>query len=134
MNCILETGIHINELEMVQNRAIRWIFGKSPREKLSVTALRKQLSLQTLEQRRRHSRLCLFQKVVHGHVVVTVEDLGLELSEERNHIHDHTYTHRHKGQKSMVARTVPIWNKLASSLVEASSPETFKSGLEALCP
>ena len=85
-----QTAALKKDLEMVQNRAIRWIFGKSPREHVSVTGLRKELSWHTLEQRRLHSRLCLFYKMVNGEVVVTASDVGLESADIRtrtNHKH-----------------------------------------------
>ena len=133
-----QTAVLKKELENIQNRAIRWIFDKSPRERVSVTRLRKEIPLHTLEQRRLHSRLCLFYKIVNGEVVVTSADVGLALSVDRTHIHKrHEQTYRHilfKGGGSTIPRTVPAWNKLPRALVQASSTDTFKSGLEALCP
>ena len=103
-------------------------------KRVSITGLRKELGWHTLEQRRLHSRLCLFYKMVNGEVVVTVSDVGLEQADERTR----TY-HRHKfrqkgGGLGMVARTVPAWNQLNPSIAEAQTLDSFKSGLDALCP
>jgi len=62
--------------EQVQHRAIRWIQGVGPHQTCSITQLRKELELQTLEERRLQQRLILFYKVINGEVVVTVDDLG----------------------------------------------------------
>ena len=132
-----QTAVLKKELESIQNRAIRWIFGKSPRERVSITGLRRDLSWHTLEQRRYHSRLCLFYKIVHGEVVVTVSDVGMEPvdSERKQANHNLMFKHRKGGSRSgTVARTIPAWNKLDQKLVEASSLDIFKSGLDALCP
>ena len=68
----------------------------------------------------------------------THTDVGLALSDDRTHTHKrHEQTYRHilfKGGGSTIPRTVPAWNKLPRALVQASSTDTFKSGLEALCP
>ena len=50
--------VHSNEIEKIQNRAIRWIFDKRPREKVRITSLRNQLELDRLEKRRETHKLC----------------------------------------------------------------------------
>ena len=46
-------------LQKVQNRAIRWVCGKSPREEVSVSQLARELKWPPLEQRRKAQRLAL---------------------------------------------------------------------------
>ena len=129
--------LRIDELENIQNRAIRWIFDKGPRERVSVTSLRCELSWQTLEQRRRNHRLCLFYKIVNGEVVVTTEDVGLVLAPQTRSHHNLKFRHVRGGtaQKSYnLRRTIPAWNRLPVEVVEAGSLEIFQSRLQALCP
>ena len=55
------TQLQKNEIEKIQSRAIRWIFDKSPRERVSITGLRNQLGLDTLEKRRLNRLYLLLQ-------------------------------------------------------------------------
>ena len=116
------------DIEKIQNRAIRWIFDKRPRERCSVTALRKQANLQTLELCREHQRLCLFYKMVHGDIIVTTEDVGLEPGDERTREGTkNPYKFRHKGGGATrqnictISRTIPAWNRLPAEVVTAGS-------------
>ena len=126
-------------IEQVQNRAIRWCQGLSPHQQCSITQLRKELQLRTLEERRLQQRLTLLFKIVHGVVVVAPEDLGLEAADGRTRS-----SHRHKYKEkrartnrlkfSPVYRSIPTWNRLPASVAEAGSVDTFKSRLSALRP
>ena len=126
-------------IEQVQNRAIRWCQGLSPHQQCSITQLRKELQLRTLEERRLQQRLTLLFKIVHGVVVVTTEDLGLEAADGRTRS-----SHRHKYKEkrartnrlkfSPVYRSIPTWNRLPATVAEAGSVDTFKSRLSALRP
>ena len=126
-------------IEQVQNRAIRWCQGLSPHQQCSITQLRKELQLRTLEERRLQQRLTLHFKIVHGVVVVTPEDLGLEAADGRTRS-----SHRHKYKEkrartnrlkfSPVYRSIPTWNRLPATVAEAGSVDTFKSRLSALRP
>ena len=125
-----------NDIEKIQNKAIRWIFDKSPRERVSITGLRNQIGLETLQKRRLNSRLCLFYKMVSGEVVVTVADVGLEASDARmrGNNHPHKFRHKKKNDICTVTRTIPAWNKLNPEVFSADSLDSFKSRLGALCP
>ena len=48
-------------IEQVQHRAIRWIQGVRPHQMCSITQLRKEFELQTLEERKLQQRLIFFQ-------------------------------------------------------------------------
>ena len=86
------TDIEIDALEMVQHRAIRWICGYGPREECSITALRSELELSTLRDRRERQRLLLMYKVTHGEVAVPPSDLGLVTRDSRLRTgHEHCY-------------------------------------------
>ena len=68
-------------IERVQNQAFRWIYDLRPREECSITQLRKDLGLQTLEERRLQQRLALLYKIINGEVAITT-DLWHQPNEE----------------------------------------------------
>ena len=53
----------------------------SPRQMCSITQLRKELDFQTLEERRLQQRLTFL--AINGEIVVTTDDLGLEVTDIR---------------------------------------------------
>ena len=131
----------IDRIEMVQNRAIRWIHGYGPREQCSVSQLRQELKLDTLKDRRSQHRLTLLYKVVNDFVAITVDDLGLKTAdrETRAKKHGKAFYEKHyrldRLKYSMVLRTVRQWNELPAQVAEEEgSVDTFKSLLSAHCP
>ena len=70
-------------LQNIQNRAVHWVCGKSPREQVSVSQLTRNLKRQSLEQRQKSQRLALMYKIVHGEVAVTPDLLGLQRADWR---------------------------------------------------
>jgi len=124
-------------IEQVQQRAIRWIQGVGPHQMCSITQLRKELELQTLEERRLQQCLIFFYKVINGEVVVTVDDLGLEGADSRTRA-THSYEFKQKRARtdhlkySMAHRTIPNWKSLPAAVAEADSLDIFKSRLSAL--
>ena len=65
-----------------------------------IQILRKELDFQTLEERRLQQRLTFFYKVINGEVVVTTDDLGLEVADIRIRA-----AHCHKFKENEHART-----------------------------
>ena len=121
----------------IQNRAVCWVCGKSPREQVSVSQLASDLKWQTLEQRRKSQRLALMHKIVHGEVAVTPDLLGLQRADSRtraSHLHKfcewsgRTEEMRH----SFVNNTIREWNHLPAELAEADSLPIFRSRLSVL--
>ena len=133
------TDIESDALEMVQNRALRWICGFGPWDECSITQLRADLDLKTLRARREQQRLTLMYKVTHGEVAVAPSDLGLEALPSRLRAnHEHCYKEKKartdRLKYSMVHRTIPLWNKLPAAVAEAGSLAICKSQLSALYP
>ena len=126
-------------IERVQNQAIRWIYDLRPREECSITQLRKDLGLQTLEERRLQQRLALLYKIIIREVAITTEDLCITSADGRTRA-----SHRHKFKEkwartnrlkySTVHHSIPTWNRLPANVAEAGSIDTFKSRLSALRP
>ena len=128
------TDSQTKEIERIQNRAIRWIKGIRPRQPCSISQLKQELNIQTLEERRVQQRLTLFYKIVYGKVVVTTEDLGLEKADVRTRSkHGHKFREKrarsNRLKYSPVFRTVSAWNNLPAQVAEAGSVNIFKSQL-----
>ena len=126
-------------VEAVQNRAIRWMMGFGPRQRCSISKLRAELELRTLEERRCQQRLTLLYKMVNGDVVVTPDDLGMQSADSRTRCkHGHKFREKrartNRLKFSPVFRTIAEWNKLPALVAEAGSVDTFKSQLNAHRP
>ena len=63
------TDQNIDKLEMIQRRAARWT-PNNYSTYVSVTEMLQSLSWRSLEQRRSHSRLCLFYKIIYYLVAI----------------------------------------------------------------
>ena len=130
--------IRTDKLELVQNRAMRWICDLPPFDRTSIDTLRKDTNLDSLESRRRDARLTLMYKIVHNDVAITPTNLGLKLagsrsSKQATHAHRFIETGYRTDQLkySFVVRTVPEWNRLPTATVEAVSADSFKAQLAA---
>lgn len=95
----------------------------------------KTLELDTLEERRRASRLAFLWKVMNDKVAVPRDELNLVKSTKpiRGLItEDQLVIPRCKTtelKQHFVARTVPDWNRLLQSTTEADSVDSFRSRL-----
>ena len=125
-------------LENIQRRAARFIKGDL-RTTASVTKMLQELGLKNLKDRHRNPMLVLLFKVVHGHVGVSPEDIGLEPADGRTRA-NHKHKFRTRGARTnsykyyFASRTISEWNRLPASIVEADSPQAFKAGLATLAP
>ena len=121
-------------IELVQNKALRWINGLSPFDQTSIKKLLLDTGLDSLEARRRDARVTMLFKIVHGLVAITTDELGLEAADSRTRA-SHRHKFREKGSRtnmskfSFVSRTVPDWNRLPATAAEAESLEIFKTQL-----
>jgi len=122
----------VYKLENIQRRAVRFIKGDW-RTTASVTSMMKDLGLTELKNRRRDLRLALLFKVVHGHVGVTPEELGMEPADPRTRS-NHRFKFRisSSNKASLVGRTVGDWNNLPAEMVELQTLATFKGSLPSL--
>ena len=68
------TQNNIHRIEMVQHRAARWTLDNYTIQ-ASVSEMLTHLGCRPLEQRRNDSRLCLFNKIIHGLVAVDLPPL-----------------------------------------------------------
>ena len=144
-------GKHVESLEAVQRKAARWIksdYGM----KSSVTGMLNSLNLDTLQERRRISRLAFLYKILKepphkDSVVVQPTDLDITLSPRPRRTPegqppkttpklDYAYiASTDELLEHFVARTVGDWNQLLQSQTSADTVSTFKCRLQAApCP
>ena len=124
----------IDMLEIVQRRAARWARGAHGI--ISVTALLNDLGWESLADRRRNQRLCLFYKILHGGLHIPPDDIDLKFSTRPTRTSHSWKLQRITGKdkhsplwKGTISRTIPEWNNLSTSAVGADSFTTFKSQL-----
>ena len=120
----------VNDVEMVQRRAARFVLSKYGRNE-SVTDMLSELEWQTLESRRMVARLSLFYKMYNHLIPLDVSETVLPPS--------HTGPRDHKCKvnripsrllqyhSSFFPRTIRQWNNLHSSVVDVGTVDTFKT-------
>jgi len=125
-----------SSVEMIQRRAARWARGA--RGVISVTGLLRDLKWDSLADRRRDQRLCIFYKILHGDI--NIDPLSVDLIQ--SDIIATRGAHKWKLKrlagkdkssplwKGTIARTIPEWNQLHSTTVEAGTFTQFKSRLQ----
>jgi len=130
----------INQIEMVQRRAARFVLNKPHRktQRDSVTAMLGQLGWTSLESRRIYHSLILFYKVLNRLVEVPLQylpspatrltrrdhPLKFQLPTSNNNTHKNCFT----------SRTVRLWNQLPQDVALAPTLEAFKEGLLSVHP
>ena len=121
------TQRNISNLEMVQQRAARCVYG----DYSSVTDMLSDLQWNTLQQRRMQCKTVMLYRVVHQLVSIPVTPFLTPVRDLRGHnmkflipqstVNAHLY--------SFFPNATRIWNQLPPSLVSAASSETFRDQL-----
>ena len=125
---------HISDLEGVQRKAARWI-SADYRRTSSVRSMLQNLNLDTLEERRKASRLIFMFKILHEKVAVPPDEIGIQRNPRATRgqsTKDKLLVPRCNTtelQKHFVARTIPEWNRLSDSTTSAASVPLFRSRL-----
>ena len=121
-----------DQLEMVNRRAARCVFNKRWRDRaVSPTAILRQLNWREQEQKRRHQRLVMTYKIVHGEVAIPRDRFAAPGRLTR---HDHnrklgTKHSSHDTVKNSFFWRVHDWNSLHQDTVDATSVEAFRNRL-----
>ena len=123
---------YIRQIEMVQQRAARFVLGKPWRrcERDSITNMLNQLNWTTLEKRRKYARLTLLYKILHKLICIPESYLP-KLSTSRTRCHHefkflHYQTNVDSYKYAYFPRTILDWNNLTENIVNSSTLETFK--------
>jgi Zn-dependent M16 (insulinase) family peptidase len=146
---------NIDKIKRIQNRAVRLITKDyKSRERGSITNMRKDLELETLEERRSSLRLILMYKVVEGLVQSLPTDQFVNFAKPKRQIKTKTPKDFHVENildkhvcnntkaltiptarskqyiNSFFVKTAIDWNHLPDAVAQAGTPEAFKTALK----
>ncbi|XP_072033080.1 uncharacterized protein [Amphiura filiformis] len=122
----------IDSIEKIQRRAVRFITGNYQRE-ASVTAMRLDIGLPTLEDRRKQSRLVTMYKILNHQVAVPLPDYITPKGRATRSQHQHRFTRLSTStdsyKYSFFPRTMKDWDELPHSTIELPTLEQFKEAV-----
>ena len=123
----------IYDIERVQRRAARYATHTyDPRA--SVTALLDDLKWQTLQDRRKKSKITMMHKIVNSNIAIPNDQLIISSTKTRGNIKKFiqipTKTNYHKS--SFFPSTIPLWNSLPTEIAAIDDLEEFKRKLSSL--
>ena len=116
---------YIKQIEMVQHRAVRYIFNDYQHTS-SITSMLNKLSLPTLEKRRKISSLIMFHKIYHRKVRINFPHYVKPTLRNRFSIQ---YSRINAHKSSFFPRTARLWNDLPPDLSSCPDLEAFLPGL-----
>ena len=126
------TQSHINQIEMVQRRAARYVLGIYD-PYASVSNMFTQLNWYPLSFHRERQRLILLYKIVNNLVAVDISQYTSAYTGRSRHFNSHSLHIPHSScnihKYSFFPRTIPVWNALPNSVVSAPSVDAFKQRL-----
>jgi hypothetical protein len=122
-----------SKLEAVQRRAARFVLNKYERLS-SVTNMLQDLHWSTLDNRRKITRLSVFNKACQGHLAIPIENLLHPVKRPTRRTHSKSYINIASSidtyKFSFIPRTVVDWNLLPEHLVNIQKPKLFKESLK----
>ena len=124
---------NINALEKVQTQAARFCTKEYSRMPGTVTQLMEDLNWQSLQTRRRISRVTMFYKMVNGLVDINLQNYVVKASRQTRGHNQKYQTMRWKvavWRNSFFPKTVTEWNELPASAVNCPSLESFKDAVK----
>ena len=128
---------NIHRLEMIQRRAARYVTGRY-RKRSSVGAMLSSLGWPSLQERRRQQRLCMFHKIVHGHVAVDPGNHMKPMGRRSRHAHclGQMVPQCSKAyyRDSFFPRTIRDWNSLPEDVATIEEPLFFKLAVAPAMP
>ena len=128
-----QTG-HKKDLERVQRGAARFVKSDYSREKGTVTNLLKELDWPSLEERKKKARLILMYKITNNLVDIPSDRYLTPATGHSRHTNSQSFiqtrTRINVHKNSFFPRTIPEWNVLEESIVQAPSLETFKQAIQ----
>ena len=129
------TQEHINQIEMVQRRAARYVCNRH-HNTASVSDMLTGLHWRPLYYRRIDARLCMLYKIAHGLVLIPSHIYLLPIHKRSRHNHSLAYqippSKADYHLYSFFPRTIRLWNLLPDKLVTTPSLEAFKSQVTSL--
>lgn len=127
------TQSNINQLEMVQRRAARFVTGDY-KTTSSVTSMLSQLNWDTLQERRRIAKVIMLYRIVNNLIEIPTTHLiprGATVITRGHDIRFLVPFSRTKGhQQSFFPSTIRLWNELPTRAVSAATLDGFKDSLQ----
>jgi hypothetical protein len=121
---------HIQQIEMVQRRAARFIKSNYSRDPGTVTTLLEQLELPPLSTRRKIACITLLHKAIHEKVAIPIPSYIIKPTRTSRYIQIRLKKDVYK--YSFFPRTIRDWNQLSDELLDIESSEEFNSRLTKL--
>jgi hypothetical protein len=128
---ILTKRKYINELEMVQRRAARFVLARYHNTS-SVTEMLHQLNWETLADRRRRARLIVFYKIQYALIAVPLPPIVIRPDKPRPgypHQFRVPFCNTEAYKNSFFPRTIRNWNTLPASIACQGSLTLFQTAL-----
>ena len=126
------TATYIHKLEMVQRRYARFVCGEY-RTTSSVTAMINQLQWPTLQERRAQAKATMMYRIVNNIVDVPhtflTPTIALRGHSSRFHI---PFARIGVYRQSFFPDSIRIWNELPQALINCTSLESFKQGVQSV--
>ena len=126
------TATYIHKLEMVQRRYARFVCGEY-RTTSSVTAMINQLQWPTLQERRAQAKATMMYRIVNNIVDVPhtflTPTVALRGHSSRFHI---PFARIGVYRQSFFPDSIRIWNELPQALINCTSLESFKHGVQSV--
>jgi hypothetical protein len=124
---------HINQLEAVQRKAARFCMGDY-KQKSSVTKMISELKWDSLETRRRRTRLTMMYKITNDLVGINKMDHLIHITNSRTRKNNNSnfqqiHARLNIYKFSYFPRTIKEWNALGEEQVTATTTENFKGQL-----
>ena len=118
----------IRKIEKIQRRAARFVLNKYKKTE-SVTKMLEQLKWQTLEQRRKKSRLCMLYKINNGQVQIEFERLKKARARSGRRGNSETFERvtcrTDYRNETFLPKTIRDWNALPEDTVKAKTVGNF---------
>ena len=127
----------IDQLEKIQRRAVRFVCGNYTRD-ASVTTMREQIGLPTIEERRKRARLIMFYKIINNHIAIPIPDYIKQRTRSTRSSHHQRFMRlstsmdTYKYSSPPPPRTVSDWDGLPQNIIELPTVEQFKVAIDAL--
>ena len=124
-------------LEKVQRRAARFVLNDYSHHS-SVTNMLSRLQWDSLELRRKKSRLHMLYKSIHGLAAFLICDYVLPsaiLTTRGSHPFkiQPMFTYKNSPKQSFLPSTIPMWNNLPQSVINGPTLQLFKTNLNTYC-
>lgn len=123
------TQTNIKKIEHIQRQAARWVGKCYDRTPGTVTNLLNDLKWQSLEDRRRNSRLVLFYKAINNQAAIEIPELVSKSLERSTRNLCKISSNSNVYKYSFFNQAVVDWNQLPDNVISVNSVEEFKSKL-----